>query len=129
MQPDERDAFLREPRTAVLATTGSRGQIHAVPVWYLWDGSHFCIITERGSVKHRNVARTGRASLCVDQREGGVRYVTAEGTVTVQETVTFEERLALHRLYRGEEAARRIVDRGGHERMVQLILKPEHWLG
>ena len=129
MQPAERDAFLREPRTAVLATVGRNDQVHAVPVWYLWDGAVFRIITERDSVKHRNARRTGRASLCVDQREGGFRYVTAEGTISVQETVSYDERLALHSHYRGAEAARRVVDRGGHERMVLLILQPENWLG
>ena len=128
MDQSERDAFLREPRTAVLATTGRDGRIHAVPVWYLWDGDLFRVITERGSVKHRNVARTGRAALCVDERAGNLRYVSVEGPVTVHDTVTYEERLALHTHYRGPERARRIVDQGGHERMVLLLLRPERWM-
>lgn len=127
-QPDDRDAFLNQPRTAVLATGGRDGRVHAVPVWYDWDGAVFRVLTERGSVKHRNAARAGRATLCVDQREGGLRYVTAEGSVTVQDPVTYDERLALHTRYRGPERAKEIVDRGGHERMVMLILRPERWL-
>lgn len=129
MDPAARDAFLREPRTAVLATTGRDGRIHAVPVWFSYDGAVFRIITERGSVKHRNAARTGRATLCVDERQGALRYVSVEGSVTVQDPVTYEERLALHTHYRGPEAAQRIVDRGGHERMVMLVLRPEKWIG
>jgi PPOX class probable F420-dependent enzyme len=128
MDPAERDAFLREPRTAVFATTGRNGRVHAVPVWFRWDGEAVRIITERGSVKHRNAARTGRATLCIDERDGSFRYVTAEGSVSVQDAVSYEERLALHTHYRGAEAARRIVDGGGHERMVLLILHPERWL-
>ena len=128
MQPAERDVFLREPHTAVLATVSRNGRVHAVPVWYLWDGAAFRIITERDSVKHRNARRAGRASLCVDQREGGFRYVTAEGSVSVRENVSYQERLDLHSHYRGAEAARRVVDRGGHERMVLLVLQPENWL-
>lgn len=46
----------------------------------------------------------------------------------MQDPVSYEERLTLHTLYRGAEAAKRIVDQGGHERMVILRLRPEHWL-
>lgn len=127
-QPDDRDAFLQQPRTAVFATAGRDGRIHAIPVWFSWDGRVFRVITERGSVKHRNAVRSGRATLCVDQREGPYQYLTAEGTMTVQDPVTYEERLALHTLYRGAEAAKQVVDRGGHEKMVTLILTPERWL-
>ena len=129
MDQQERDAFLSEPRTAVLATAGRDGRIHAVPVWFSYDGGIVRIITERGSVKHRNVGRTPRAVLCVDERDGSFRYVTIEGSVTVQDPVSYEERLALHTRYRGPEAAKRIVDQGGHERMVMLLLRPEKWLG
>jgi PPOX class probable F420-dependent enzyme len=128
MTPDERAAFLSAPRTGVLATVGRDGRVHAVPVWYSYDGADIRIITERGSVKHRNVVRTGRAALCIDDRDT-YHYVTAEGPVTVQDSVSYEERLALHTRYRGPEAARRIVDQGGHERMVTLVLRPERWIG
>jgi PPOX class probable F420-dependent enzyme len=129
MEPSERDAFLRGPHTAVLSTLGRDGRVHAVPVWYLYEGGVFRILTGRGSVKHRNVERTGRATLCVDQRSGGFRYVTAEGPVTIDATVSREERLALHVHYRGPDDARRVVDRGGHEGLVRLTLTPERWLG
>ena len=128
MTPDERDAFLSQPRTAVLTTVDAHGRAHAVPVWYRWDGGAFRIITDRGSQKHRNVQRTGRASLCVDERDGAFRYVTGEGPVEVLDPLTYDERLALHVHYRGPEAAKKVVDRGGHERMVLLVLTPERWL-
>jgi len=125
----DRDAFVREPRTAVFATTGRDGRVHAVPVWFLWDGAAFRILTDRGSAKHRNAARAGRATLCIDDRDGRFEYTTAEGPVTVQDPVSYDERLALHTHYRGPEAAKKVVDRGGHERMVMLVLRPEKWLG
>ena len=80
-------------------------------------------------MKHRNAVRSGRASLCVDERDRRFRYVTGEGPVAVEDPVTYEQRLALHTHYRGVEAARAIVDRGGHEEMVTLLLRPERWLG
>jgi PPOX class probable F420-dependent enzyme len=129
MDQSERDVFLTEPRTAVLSTLSNDGRIHSVPVWYLYESGRFRIITGRGSAKHRNIARTGRATLCVDERDGRIRYATAEGPVTVADTVSFEERLALHTHYRGAEPARRIVEKGGHESMIMLTLTPERWIG
>jgi len=126
MTPGERDTYLSQPRNAILATVGTNGRIHAVPVWFRFEGGAFEIITERGSVKHRNAVNAGRSAICVD--DGKFAYVGAEGPVEVQNSVSYEERLALHTLYRGAESAKRIVDEGGHERMVILRLRPEHWL-
>ncbi len=129
MDSPQRDAFLTQPRTAVLSTVGKDGRIHAVPVWYRWEAGAFRIITGRGSAKHRNVVRSGRATLCIDERAEAIAYLTAEGPVRIEDTVTEEERLALHTVYRGPEGARKVVDRGGHEGMVLLVLTPERWIG
>lgn len=128
MSPEEREAFVRRPHTAVLATVWRDGRIHAVPVWYRYADGVFTILTERGSQKARNVERSGRATLCIDEREGAYRYATIEGPARVVEPVTYEERLALHRIYRDEEEARRVVDAGGHERLMKIVLTPERWL-
>lgn len=125
----DRDAFFSEPRTAVLSTVDAHGRAHAVPVWFRYVDGAFRIITDRGSQKQHNIERTGRASLCIDERDGAFRYVTAEGPVMVAGAVSYEERLALHTLYRGTERAKELVDRGGHERMVLLVLTPERWFG
>ena len=125
MTPEERDDYLSQPRNAILATISPEGRAHAVPVWFRYVDGVFEIITERGSVKHRNAETAGRAALCVD--DGKFAYVSAEGPIEVQDPVSYEERLALHTIYRGPEAARRIVDQGGHERMVILRLRPERW--
>ncbi|MGI8550457.1 MAG: pyridoxamine 5'-phosphate oxidase family protein [Dehalococcoidia bacterium] len=123
-----RDELLVRPLTAVLATSWTRGRIHAVPVWYRFSEGTFRILTERGSQKHRNALRSGRATLCIDEREQLYRFVMVEGGVTVVDPVSYEQRLALHVHYRGESAAHRIVDAGGHEKMVMLVLHPERWL-
>jgi PPOX class probable F420-dependent enzyme len=127
MDEQERREFVDRPLTAVLSTVDRRGRPHAVPVWYAYRDGAFEIFTDRGSQKHRNVEATGRAAICIDEREGGYRHITGEGPCEVQDPVTMEERLALHRLYRTEEAARTIVERGGHEHMVVLRLRPERW--
>ncbi|HLZ71260.1 MAG TPA: pyridoxamine 5'-phosphate oxidase family protein [Dehalococcoidia bacterium] len=129
MDTAKRDALIGTPHTAVLATQWTRGRVHTAPVWYLYEDGVFKIITERGSQKHRNAVRAGRATICVDERDGRFAYVMAEGPVRVVDPVSFEQRLALHRHYRGEEGAHRAVDGGGHEKMVMLVVTPERWIG
>ncbi len=128
MDQHERESFLTEPRTAVLATVGPNGMAHAVPVWFRYCDGTFRIITERGSQKHRNIERTGRATLCVDERDGALRYVAVEGPVDVVDAVTPDDRLALYTHYRGRDRAEKAVAKGGHERMVMLLLRPQRWL-
>jgi PPOX class probable F420-dependent enzyme len=128
MEGPERDLFLREPETAVLGTIDRRGRVHNVPVWFRWDGEAARVVTGRDSVKVANIRRTGRASLCVDRRGGRLRYVTMEGPVEIIDPLTMEERLALRSHYQGKEAARAVVEQGGHEDMVLLILRPETWI-
>lgn len=129
MDETARIAFLEQPLTAVLSTLNRDGSIHAVPVWYRYAEGKLFIITGRGSRKHRNAVRTGRATLCIDQRSDGIRYLTAEGTITVIDQVTRDDRLALHTRYVGAERAARRTAGDEHESMVQLVLTPLHWLG
>lgn len=128
MTPAEREVFAARALGAVFCTVDRAGRSHAVPVIYLFEGGEFIVITERGSQKQVNAEHSGRAALCINGWPE-FRYVTAEGPVTVQETVSYELRLRLHTHYRGEEAARRATADGGHERMVALRLRPERWLG
>jgi len=128
MTPEEREAFVSTPHTAVLATVDGQGRAHAVPVWYLYEDGEFLVITDRGSQKQVNAERGGRAAICIDERSGRFTHITAEGPVTVDPTVTREFRLRLHTHYRGAEAAARATAGDAHEHMVLLRLKPERWL-
>ncbi len=123
-----RDLFLERPETGVLSTIAANGSVHSVPVWYRWDGESAHIVTGRDSVKVRNIRKTGRATLCVDRREGRLAYVTIEGPVEIVDPLTKEERLALRAHYQGEAEARAVVEKGGHEEMVLLLLRPEKWI-
>jgi PPOX class probable F420-dependent enzyme len=122
MRPKERDEFLRGVRPAVLSTIGEDGRVHSVVVWYLWNGSVFTVLTDRGSVKERNVRRTGRATIVVHE---DINYVSAEGAVEMRDPVSYEERLALWIRYSGEETARQVVTPGSSEKLVALVLTPE----
>jgi len=126
MSPQARDAFLAVPRTAIIATVDAHGRPHAVAVWFRWVEGELRIVTGRDSAKARNIARTGRAALCIDERDGRVTSLTAEGPVTIS-PLTPDERFALWARYRGEDVARQTVTGGGHEGMVLLTLRPERW--
>ena len=126
MTPEERETFVSAPNTAVLATVDSRGRAHAVPVWYLYEDGTFMVLTDRGSQKHKNALRAGRATLCIDDRRS-FKAITAEGLVEIQDPVAYETRLRLHTHYRGEEGGLKATANGAHERMVALVIRPERW--
>ncbi len=127
MNASERDEFLSEPLTAVLATVDPKGRAHAVPVWYLWNGESFEIIGGKDSAKMRHVELHGRAALCIDRRGDRVQHVTAEGPAELGGTATPEWRLKLHTHYRGREAADKIVAQGGNASQQFLTLTPDRW--
>ena len=50
------DNWLRAFRTIWVSTTRQDGRPHAVPVWYIWDGSHLYFISARNLQKSKNLA-------------------------------------------------------------------------
>src|SRR5665213_298822 len=126
LRESERDELLKEPLTAVLATERKSGGVHAAPVWYLYRGAEFRVITGRSAVKLKNALRTGRATLCVQRSRGNVRrYVTAEGAVRV-EPCSIEERRELWAHYTDESKADAMAA-GDLSGLCVLILVPQRW--
>jgi PPOX class probable F420-dependent enzyme len=84
MTEDQRRAFLLEgTRTGKLATVRRDGRSHVMPVWFVLDGDDVVFNTGARSVKGRAMARTGRASLCVDDEREPYAFVSLEGPVTL----------------------------------------------
>ena len=124
-----RQALLRAPLVAVFAVTRPDGRVHATPLWYLWDGEVFHLIVERDSPRHRYSVSAGRAAICIETVDGDdLSFVTGEGPVEVLGPLGYEDRLRMWEHYRGAELARRVVDAGGHETKVKLVLRPEVWI-
>src|SRR3954466_6565903 len=59
-----------------VATSGSPGGVHLIPLSYLWDGTAFLISTPRASVTSRNLLADGRVRLSL----GPPRDVVVDGT-------------------------------------------------
>lgn len=82
MNDDEWPAFLvAQPRPAVLATVRADGRPHAVPVWIDVEDGAVWFNTGSDTVKGRNMARTGEATICVQDDRPPFSFVVVEGTV------------------------------------------------
>jgi nitroimidazol reductase NimA-like FMN-containing flavoprotein (pyridoxamine 5'-phosphate oxidase superfamily) len=134
MTVEERQAFLAQVHVAVVAVAGEDGRAPlAVPVWYDYrPGGEVSLITERDSRKTTLIRRAGRITLCVQGTELPYQYATAEGPITaIEDTVTVEQRWAIASRYLGPEGADAYiahVTTGATERMVRILMRPEHWL-
>jgi hypothetical protein len=82
MNADEIEAFLSEPRDAVLSVVLGSGRAMGTPVWFRWVDGVARFQSPTTSAKTKALRVTGRASLCVhDQPLPLARYVTLEGPV------------------------------------------------
>jgi len=136
MTVEERQAFLAQVHVAVVAVAGEDGRAPlAVPVWYDYrPGGEVSLITERDSRKTTLIRRAGRITLCVQGTELPYQYASAEGPIiAIEDTVTIEQRWAIASRYlgpEGPEGADAYIEStpGATERMVRILMHPEHWL-
>jgi PPOX class probable F420-dependent enzyme len=63
---DKLEAFLAEPRNAIVIGVRRDGTPHATPNWFWWDGERFYVSTTRTRVKFTIFRRDPRAVLVVD---------------------------------------------------------------
>lgn len=86
MTDEQRRAFLLEgTRTGILATVRADGRPHAAPIWFTLDGDDVMFTTGAPTVKGRNLRRTGRALLVVDESSPPFDFVTIEGRVDISQ--------------------------------------------
>lgn len=105
------------------------GRVHATPLWFHWDGLDLNLIVERGSRRHLWSLERGRAAVCIETTDGeDLAFATAEGPVRVVDPLPKETRYRMWERYVGPERARHVVDQGGHETKVLLLLRPETWI-
>ena len=124
---EELRALLDLALPAVFSTVSPGGWVHSVPVHFLAADGEIRIIAERGSVKTRNVLRTGRATLCVVATiEAERRYVTVEGPTRLETGIAQQDLDALDRRYGHESAA---ADDDEYAESITLVLRPERWMG
>jgi len=74
------EARLHSQIVAWLTTVGSDGRPYTVPVWFLWDGETFFIISQPQKLKVRNLRKNARITLAMDETKQGTDVVVVEGT-------------------------------------------------
>ena len=127
MTTEQRDAFLREPRIATLATLAASGAPVAIPIWFEWDGERARMFTGDSSPKVARLRRDGRVCLTVAEPAGVPEaWVAIEGMATIEEGTGFAlaQRLAPH-YYPQEQAARTLTEWGRNaDQWVTIVIEP-----
>lgn len=137
MTTAEREAFLAEPRVAILTVDSENERPPlATPVFYNYEpGGAITFFTGtmgHKSRKSRLIERAGTVSLCVQQPEMPYKYVTVEGTVVqAEQPAPTEPFLAILRRYMPEDHAQGMVAAelahpGGGP--ILYTIRPDHWI-
>ena len=118
-------AFLEERRYAVLATINESGMPQLTAIWYELQGTEVLMNTAAGRLKHRNLQRDPRLSLCVVDEE---RYVTLYGLATLHEDQAQAQaddyRLAIR--YDGPERAKERAPEIARQQRVSIRMALTH---
>lgn len=129
--PAEFNAFLAEPRNAILSVARGDGRPpHATPVWFIYADGRFRISVTRTRQKYRLIERRPAVSLVVDDASR-FRTVVVEGTARFSDTDAELIELAgqLQAKYRGRQPQPDDAEllRGLRaEQRVVLTVEPEH---
>lgn len=129
MTPEERKAFLREHRLAVVGVERREAAPQLSPVYYVMDGDDLLISTTATRAKAKVVRRTSRVSVCVLGERRPFPYLTlygrgrieVEGAVEVMVAVT--EKMTRRPL--AESARPALKERARREQRVVLRVTPE----
>jgi PPOX class probable F420-dependent enzyme len=125
-----REFLTRAPaRPGVLGTTRADGRPHVAPVWYDVDGDGTIVFTTgETTVKGRNLRRTGRAALSVDDDAAPFSFVTVEGPVVISHDLAAVREWAarIGARYMGADRAEEYGDRNGVPGELLIRLTPEH---
>jgi len=127
MSEAEREAFLKEPNVAMLATVGPRGA-HAVPIWYLYEGGAFLMSTGRASQKHRDLERNPNVTLVVDRRTLPYYAVMVRGLVEIGPGLDLETRRRIAGRYLTERQIEAYMARASDGESVSIRLTPRKFI-
>jgi len=125
-------AYIDEkPRTAHIATVRDDGRPHVSVIWIVRDDDEIVFTTWHTSVKGRNLARTGQASLSLDDMSGGSSCVAIEGKVTIDPDPAQSQLWAakLGGKYMGKDRAEEFGKRNGVPGEVVCRLRPSRMSG
>ncbi len=100
---DRQLELLRGTNFAVVATVGDDGTPQTSVVWIDTDGENVVFNTTTVRAKGRNLARGGRVSVCVIDRDDPYRYFEVEGAASLERDGADEHIGKLSHKYRGTD--------------------------
>jgi PPOX class probable F420-dependent enzyme len=113
------ESLLARPILAHLATASPSGQLHVVPVWFLWEQGAAWISSYQSTRKVKDLELNPRCALVVDlpKARDGITAVLLEGEVELLAGSRPEVRLRIERLYLKYLGAKGILKK-----------EPQEWL-
>lgn len=128
MTPDERDAFLKEPRVALVCIEQPNGAPLAVPIWFGYDPNvGIWISTMDDSLKAKRLRAAGRFTLVVQDEERPHRYVSVEGPVVEFRPVDPEKDIRPMAEVYAPDAVEMYVEASGQIPSSLVVMKPTVW--
>jgi len=127
MSKETRETFLAEVHVGVFCVTRPGGAPLATPVWYLYEpGGDVRVIVGRDSQKAELVRAAAVASLCAQAEAMPYRFVTVEGSASIEEgarDLAFE----MAARYLGDQLAKGYVATTSDHDSVVVRLTPLRW--
>lgn len=126
----ERDAFLSEPRLAILIAHRKDQAPIGVPVWFDWNGNEVQIFAAKDSPKTKRLRADPRASVLVTNRvDEYEKWVAFDGSFEIKEGEGIElaEKLAPHYWDLHDPLRKEMLDlwKSAPDAFCLLTMKPE----
>ena len=134
MDPSQINAFLDEPRHAIVAVVRPNGEAQLSPIWFVYEPDRLYFSVFQESAKYRHLCRSPRITLCIDAGHPDARAVTLSGTAELTtkdspERTDLEWRI-VRRYHDSDEAAHRYEASVADEGLGALIaVSPERVIG
>ncbi len=120
------EAFLAEPRNAMVGAIRRDGRPQMTPNWFHWDGSRFYVSTTKRRRKFGNFRRDPRVQLAIDDATG-FRTVLVDGTVELRDDheAVFEQFKAIRAKHGREQDDEAFLAELKRDERVLLIITPD----
>jgi len=116
-------SFLQKPRIARLATIGSDGYPHVVPIYFMLEGNDILFGSDRDNRKIWNALSNPRGAVVIGGERTDEAGYMIQGDLTVEEHEHSFTRRMLYRYEPEEEAEEHLADFSNSD-LVVIRLKP-----
>ena len=126
MSREQIEAFLAEPRNAMVAAIRADGRPQMTPNWFHWDGVRFYVSTTKRRRKYENFSRDARVQLAIDDATG-FRTVLVDGTVEIRDDheAVLEQFKAIRAKHSREQRDEDLLEELRREQRILLVITPD----